>query len=129
MASVQLALSAGDASPAVIEQEKQIEADLEELLQAMKRMPGSRLSNQRGQRGQRDRQRELNRLLAELRMLRMLQVKINKETTRVDGQRPQGELPPPLAQALEKLTERQDDLRDATQRLADERADELGGGQ
>jgi len=127
MAGVQLALSAGDASPAVIEQEKQIEADLEELLQAMKRMPGSRPSNRRGQRGQRDRQRELNRLLAELRMLRMLQLKINTQTTQVDGQRPAGSLPAPLARAIEKLMERQDDLRHATQRLADERGDELGG--
>ncbi len=129
MAGVQLALSAGDASQAVIEQEKQIEADLEELLQAMKRMPGSRLSNNRGQRGQRDRQREVNRLLAELRMLRMLQVKINKETAGVHARRPPEDLPAPLARAIEKLRERQDDLRDATQRLAEERADELGGGQ
>lgn len=128
MAGVQLALSAGDASPAVIEQEKQIEADLQELLQAMKRMPGSRPSNRRGQRGQPDRQRELNRLLAELRMLRMLQVKINKETSQVDGQRPTAELPAPLARAIQKLADRQQDLRDATQRLADERGDELGGG-
>lgn len=129
MAGVQLSLSAGDASQAVIEQEKQIEADLQELLQAMKRMPGSRLRNSRAQRGQRDRQRELNRLLAELRMLRMLQVKINKETAGVDAQRPPDVLPAALARIIEKLTERQDDLRDATLRLAEERGDELGGGQ
>lgn len=129
MAGVQLSLSAGDASQPVIEQEKQIEADLQELLQAMKRMPGSRLSNSRAQRGQRDRQRELNRLLAELRMLRMLQVKVNKETTGVHAQRPPEVLPAPLARVIEKLKERQEDLRDATQRLAEERGDELGGGE
>ncbi|HVW39394.1 MAG TPA: hypothetical protein VHB99_18885 [Pirellulales bacterium] len=126
MSEVQTLLAAGDGSEPVVNAERQIEADLKELLEAMKQMPSSKSSNERAQRGAQDRQRELNRILAELKLIRMLQLRTNRQTGDVDGKRAESKtLPGELREKIEALADQQDHIREATQRLADERSDEL----
>ncbi|HVW38700.1 MAG TPA: hypothetical protein VHB99_15405, partial [Pirellulales bacterium] len=125
MSEVHESLAAGDGSEPVVEAERQIEADLKELLEAMKQMPSSKSSNERAQRGAQDRQRELNRILAELKLIRMLQLRTNRQTGDVDGKRPENALPAELRDKIEALADQQDHIREATQRLAEERSDEL----
>ena len=127
MSEVQEMLAAGDGSEPVVNAERQIEADLKELLEAMKQMPSSKGSNQRAQRGAQDRQRELNRLVAELKLVRMLQLRTNRQTIDVDGKRPAAakSLAAELRQKIEDLADQQDHIREAMQRLADERSDEV----
>jgi hypothetical protein len=93
----------------------------------MKQMPSSKGSNQRAQRGAQDRQRELNRLVAELKLVRMLQLHTNRQTSDVDGKRPAAvkSLSAELRQKIEDLADQQDHIREAMQRLADERSDEV----
>ena len=126
ISEVQAMLAGGDGSEPVVNAERQIEADLKELLEAMKQMPSSKSSNERAQRGAQDRQRELNRLLAELKLIRMLQLRTNRQTGDIDGKRPESKaLPAELREKIEALADQQDHIREATQRLADERSDEL----
>lgn len=126
MSEVQTLLAAGDGSEQVVNAERQIEADLKELLEAMKQMPSSKSSNERAQRGAQDRQRELNRILAELKLIRMLQLRTNRQTGDIDGKRAESKtLPAELREKIEALADQQDHIREATQRLADERSDEL----
>ena len=130
MADVELRLADGDGSDEVIADEKRIESDLETLLDAMKKMPASKPSNRKAQKGQQDRQRELNRLIAELKMIRLLQVRTNERTVEVDGVRGDAEDPPtPVRKQVEAVADQQDYVRGATERLAEERGDELQGGQ
>ena len=126
MSEVQISLEGGDGSKQVVDAERQIEADLEALLEAMKQMPSSKFSNQRAQRGQPDRRRELNRLAAELKLIRLLQHRTNRQTTDVDGRRPEGKtLSARLRQRIETLADQQDHIREAMQRLAEERSDDV----
>ena len=126
MSEVQERLAAGDGSEPVVEAERQIEADLKELLEAMKQMP-AKGQNQRAQRGAQDRRRELNRLIAELKLIRMLQQRTNRQTSDLDGKRPAEAktLPAELREKIEALADQQDHVREAAQRLADERGDEI----
>ena len=56
----------------------------------------------------------------------MLQVRTNRQTGDVDGKRPESDaLPAELREKIEALADQQDHIREATQRLADERSDEL----
>lgn len=130
MADVQTSLTSGDASEKVVVAERDIEKDLEGLLEAMKKMPASKPSNKKARKGSPDREKELNRLIAELRMIRILQLRVNKETLDVDSKRPQDldKLSAEIKQNIERVAEREDAIRDATERLAEERADELDGG-
>lgn len=129
MADVKDRLAKADASDEVIAMEKQVEADLEELIDAIKQLPsknGGQGDRQNGGNAN-DRERELNRLIAELKMVKMLQVKVNRETKDVDGQRPEDAkaLAAVLLQRIETLQGRQEDIHDVTERIAEERADEL----
>jgi len=131
MEDVQDRLAAGDGSVEVVVAEQQIEADLQSLLEAMKQMPSQRPPRNRPpQQGQRDRERELNRLIAELKIIRMLQVRVNRNTEDVDGRRPPDldAVSAALTRQIEELTDRQDSILNATERLLEERGDELEGG-
>jgi hypothetical protein len=128
MASVQDSLADGDGSEKVINAERQIEADIQSLLDAMKQLPSSKMSNRKGQRGPRDRQRELNRLIAELKMIRLLQVRTNQRTAEVDQSRAGlSALSAAIKDEIESVADQQDFVRDAAERLAEERGDELEG--
>ncbi|HEV3345335.1 MAG TPA: hypothetical protein VG125_33465 [Pirellulales bacterium] len=127
MGSVQASLAEGDGSEKVVNAERQIESDLAALLDAMKQLPSSKMSDRKGQRGgQRDRQRELNRLIAELKMIRLLQVRTNQRTTDVDQSRAGlAALSAAVKDQIEAVADQQDFVREATERLAEERGEEL----
>ncbi len=127
MADVQAALAEGDGSEQVVNDQRQIEADLRDLLDAMKQLPSS-ASPGKAQRGQADRRRELNRLIAELKMIRLLQLRTNRQTADVDQSRSGDDMSAALREAIERVADQQDYVRAATERLAEERGDELQGG-
>ncbi|HVX13025.1 MAG TPA: hypothetical protein VHC22_17710 [Pirellulales bacterium] len=128
MASVQDSLTDGDGSEPVVEAERQIEADLQALLDAMKQLPSSKMSDRKGERGQQDRQRELNRLIAELKMIRLLQIRTNQRTANVDKSRAGlAALSAAVKEQIEAVADQQDFVREATERLAEERGEELEG--
>jgi hypothetical protein len=127
--AVQESLADGDGSDTVVAAERRIEDDLQGLLDAMKQLPSSKMSNRMPQRGARDRQRELNRLIAELKMIRILQVRTNERTAAVDQTRAKLEaLSGAIKDEIEAVADQQDFVREATERLAEERGDELQGG-
>ena len=128
MVAVRDKLADGDASEQVVSAEQQIEEDLQSLMDAMKQMP-SQKSNPKDQKPQtpQEQAREINRLVAELKLIRLLQVRINKDTTGVDTKRPEEleALSTSIKQQIGDLQNRQEDVRDVTERLAAERGQEL----
>jgi hypothetical protein len=127
MTEVKERLAAADASEEVVALEKQIEEDLQALLEAMKQLPSQSDSGRQQAGNAADRQRQLNRIIAELKMVRMLQVRVNRDTKDADKKRPADEkdLPAILTRRIEALQGRQEDVHDVTERIAIERADEL----
>ena len=127
MTEVKERLAAADASEEVVALEKQIEEDLQALLEAMKQLPSQSDSGRQQAGNAADRQRQLNRIIAELKMVRLLQVRVNRDTRDVDTKRPGDEkdLPAILTRRIEALQGRQEDVHDVTERIAIERADEL----
>ena len=126
MDGVRDSLERGDASQAVVKEEKEIESDLIALMGAMKQLPsaGPKGNENNGNGGgQREDERELNRMIAELKLVKLLQLKVNRGTQEVDSSRPreQKTLPVTLRKQVEELTGRQEDIRDVTERLATER--------
>ncbi|MBL9122726.1 MAG: hypothetical protein JNG90_03780, partial [Planctomycetaceae bacterium] len=128
MTGVQAVLTEGQATAEVVAAEQQIESDLNALLEAMKQLPSSQPPKSNNQKGSpQERERELNRLIAELKMIRILQVRVNDDTVQVDAQRgvEAAALAAKLRQEIEAIEEHQDEVREATERLSLERADEL----
>lgn len=128
MNEVKERLAAVDASEDVIAAQRQIEEDLQALLDAMKQLPSQSDGEARkggGNAGARERQ--LNRLIAELKMVRMLQVRVHRDTKDVDGKRPVDlkDLTTLIKRKIESLQDRQEDVHDVTERIAFERAQEL----
>lgn len=120
-------LAAVDASEQVVGMEKQVEEDLQSLLDAMKQLPSSNGSGEGNRNSRAARERQLNQIIAELKMVRMLQVRVNRDTKEVDGQRPADakDLTLTLTRRIEALEGRQEDVYDVTERIAIERADDL----
>jgi hypothetical protein len=127
MTDVKERLAATDASTEVVTMEKQIEEDLQTLLDAMKQLPSNGGGNGRAGNGRSDRERQLNQIIAELKMVRMLQVRVNRDTKDVDGHRPAEakDLPAVLTRRIEALQGRQEDVHDVTERISIERARDL----
>jgi hypothetical protein len=126
MDDVKRHLASGEASPQVVDAERQIEADLKELLDCLKKLPTTgKMSNEKG--GQQGREREINRLLAELKMIRMLQVRVNRDTKQADEKRAVEleRLSAETRQKIELIHDRQQDVHDVTDKLNAERGNEL----
>ena len=120
MSGVVASLATGDGSDPVVAAQRQIEADLADLLEAMKRMPSSGKPSGDGKQGPSDRERELNRLLAELKMVRMLQMRVNQETVDVDGKRTTvPNVAPPLRREIGEVESHQDQVRQTTTKLSE----------
>jgi hypothetical protein len=126
MDEVKSHLAAGEATSEVVEAERQIEADLKALLEAMKQLPAQGNGKQQRGGGQ-DRQRELNRILAELKMIRILQQRVNRETEQTDHTRSDDEkkITSDLQHKIQTLHDRQQDIYDVTDKLNNERGNEL----
>jgi hypothetical protein len=125
MDDVKQSLAGGTASDDVVAAERQIEADLKALLDAMKQMP-AQASGKQQKGSQQDRQRELNRIIAELKMIRILQTRVTADTKHVDEKRSEvEELSAALRQKIQNIHDRQQDVRDVTDKLTSERGNEV----
>ena len=111
-------LSAGRAGEKTIEAQRQIEKDIEALIETMKEFtprgsPGQ--SNCQGCNGSK------NKLLAELKVLRLLQLRVNEETRDADGRRAAAlastDLPPEVREKITTVRDNQGQVRAATDRL------------
>jgi hypothetical protein len=121
MEQVQASLAKSEAGEDVIAAERQIETDLQGLLDAMKQMPAAG-KGEGGKKGNRqDQERELNRLIAELKMVRLLETRVHQDTTSTDRDRGEAPVSAKLRRQIENLNGRQEDIRDVTERLATER--------
>jgi hypothetical protein len=128
MDDVKKRLAAGDASEETIEAERQIEADLKALLEAMKQLPSnSPPKNSKSNPNNPDeRERELNRLVAELKMIRILQVRVNHDTKQTDQKRGEvNNLSADLQRKIQAIHDRQQDVHDVTDKLNAQRGNEL----
>jgi hypothetical protein len=127
MIEVKDRLAGVDASAEVVGLEKQIEEDLQSLLDAMKQLPSTSGSGDGNRNSRAARERQLNQIIAELKMVRMLQLRVNRETKDVDGRRAgeSKDLSAILMKRVEALQDRQEDIHDVTERIAVERADDL----
>jgi hypothetical protein len=123
MEAVQTSLSGAQANDEVIADERRIEADLESLLDAMKQMPAAgKGDGRRGNNRPQDRERELNRLIAELKMVRLLEQRVHQDTADADQGREEAQnVSAKVRRQIENLEGRQEDIRDVTERLANER--------
>jgi septal ring factor EnvC (AmiA/AmiB activator) len=129
MDDVRGSLDKADAGAAVVEAEKQIETDLKALIGAMKQLPTTDPNNDRrkakGKNGGREEQeRQVNRLIAELKLVRLLQTRVNHGTAEVDKARAAAPtaVTAETRKKIEDLGGRQEDIRDVTERLANERS-------
>ncbi len=124
--AVQMSLAEGDASEEVVAAEKQIEADLKTMLDVVNEMSDANSkSGKRRRGGMEDERKEQNRIISELKMIRLLQTRTQQNTTDVDAKRASASLSSTIRTRIEELEGRQEDIRDATERLATERADDL----
>ncbi len=125
---VRLSLDDGDATENLVQAERQIEADLTEMLEIVSEMSDANSRNRRqanaGQSPDEIR-KEQNRIISELRMLRLLQDRVHKSTRESDSQRAGSTLTPALRKRIQDLEGRQADIRDATELLAEERGEEV----
>lgn len=116
--------SAGLGGPAVVAATKQVEADLEALIDAMEMSnqnqdPKDQKPNEGNPREQE--QREVNQILAELRMLRIMQVATNENVVRLEQARQSGDLPQTVLRKREEMTrDQQDSVREATAKLREQ---------
>jgi len=111
-------LSSGRANDSVIGREKQIEDDLQELLNALKQASRPSGGSSGGQCSSCD--GNLNKLLAEVKMLKWMEIGLNKETRKVEAEfvgKPMKD--PELASRLKTLVEQQQKIQTITQRLHD----------
>ncbi len=111
-------LNAGRANDSVIGREKQIEDDLQELLNALKQASRPSGASGGGQCSSCD--GNLNKLLAEVKMLKWMEIGLNKETRKVETEfvgKPMKD--PDFTARLKTLTEKQQQIQMITQRLHD----------
>ena len=130
MDGVRGSLAAALAGEEVVSAEKQIEGDLESLIDAMKQMPSAgrdRSGGKQRARNDDEERRELNRLIAELKMVRLLETRLlsNHDDRRPTTAPPRATLPAALRRQIIDLGGRQEDVRDVTERLAIERGADL----
>ena len=111
-------LNSGRANGSVIAREKDIEDDLQELLNALKQ--ASRGGGSAGGGGGGGQDQNLNKLIAEVKMLRWMEIALNKETKKAQ-QEFAGKSPkePDFVVRLKALSDQQQKIQDITQRLHD----------
>jgi hypothetical protein len=130
MDGVRGSLAAALAGEEVVAAEKQVEGDLQSLIDAMKQMPSAgkdRAASKRRAQNDDEQRRELNRLIAELKMVRLLETRLHDNTTSAEKERGAApSLPAALRRQIIDLGGRQEDVRDVTERLANERGADLG---
>lgn len=111
-------LNSGRANAQVVGREKQIEDDLQELLNALKQ--ASRPGGGQGGGGGGMGDQNLNKLIAEVKMLRWMEIGLNKETKKLQQEvAGQSTKDPAVVARLKVLSEQQQKIQDITQKLHD----------
>jgi hypothetical protein len=107
-------LTSGLAGESVVTAQKQVEKDLEDLLQAIK--DSSRLSKSGGGGQCKSCGGDMNKLLSEVKLLRLMQVAVNRDTGQLNDDR---ETAPTdrIDDRIEQLRQRQDQARTTTEKL------------
>lgn len=124
--SVQMSLAEGDASDDVVAAEIQIETDLKAMLAVVNEMSDANSrTGRRGGNSIQDQRKEQNRIISELKMLRLLQSRVHQSTKDAEAKRTTPALTAALRKRIEEIEGRQEDVRDATERLAEQRGDEI----
>jgi hypothetical protein len=99
----------------VIATEKQVERDLQDLLDTFKQLAATKMGEGacKGCKG------DKNKLLAELKVLRMLQLRVNEETIDVDGQRAKAaaELSKQMRDKIGSVKDAQESVHDAAEKI------------
>jgi hypothetical protein len=99
----------------VIGSEKQVEKDLQDLLDTFKQLASSKMGSGqcKGCKG------DKNKLLAELKVLRMLQLRVNEETVDVDGRRgaAMSELGKDMREKIGTIHDAQESVHDAADKI------------
>jgi hypothetical protein len=106
-------LQSGVANEATIAAEKQVEQDLQDLIDTFKELqsdPGPP-SNCRGCKGNK------NKLIAELKVLRMLQSRVNKQTIQADASRATTQPSDLLTTNINAIRDRQSDIQQAAEQI------------
>lgn len=98
----------------VITSEKQVERDLQDLLDTFKQLAASKMGN-----GSCNCKGDKNKLLAEMKVLRMLQIRVNEETADVDGRRAaeNAELSKAMREKIGTVHDAQESVRDAADKI------------
>jgi hypothetical protein len=98
----------------VIGSEKQVEHDLQDLLDTFKQLSNSKMTN-----GHCNCKGDKNKLLAEMKVLRMLQLRVNEETSDVDGRRAKAmqELSPQMRDKIGTIRDAQQSVQDAADKI------------
>ena len=109
-------LSTGRADVPLVEDEKQAEQDLQNLLDTFKTLASVPGGECKGGSCKGDK----NKLLAELKTLRLLQTQVEKHTERVDGQRAVVDGTPDMQQKIAGVRDEQATVHQAVQKLHDE---------
>jgi hypothetical protein len=111
-------LNASKANDDVIGREKQIEDDLQELLNALKQ--ASRPTGKMSQGQCQGCKQNLNKLLAEVKMLRWMELSLNKETKQLQQDlEGKSTKDPAVAARIQPLTDKQMSIQTITQKLHD----------
>jgi hypothetical protein len=112
-------LHGGRANDDVITREKQIEDDLQELLNALKQ--ASRPSNKQSSGQCQNCGQNLNKLLAEVKMLRWMEISLNKETKSLEKELAgKSKSDPAVVERIAPLSQKQIRIQAITQKLHDQ---------
>ncbi|MBI1374184.1 MAG: hypothetical protein GC159_15815 [Phycisphaera sp.] len=110
-------LNAGRANTFVVAAEKQIERDLELLIDAIKSSAPPPNQSQ-GEGKCKSCGQDKNKLVSELKMLRLLQMRVNGETVEADQRRAQdGDLTPLMRERIGTIKAHQQEVREATEKI------------
>jgi hypothetical protein len=119
-------LHGGRANDDVITREKQIEDDLQELLNALKQ--ASRPSNKQSSGQCQNCGQNLNKLLAEVKMLRWMEISLNKETKSLEKEvAGKSKTDPAVVERIAPLSQKQIRIQAITQKLHDQTCQECLG--
>jgi hypothetical protein len=111
-------LDTGNADVPLVEDQKQIEQDLQNLLETFKQLAKAPSGQAKGGSAKGDK----NKLLAELKTLRLLQTQVTIHTAKLDTQRAAGDTSPATQQKIVNVRDEQEHVHQAVQKLQDELA-------
>jgi len=117
--AIAASLDAARADATTVDAEKQVERDLQDLIDTFKQLAAGKITpgSCKGCKG------DKNKLLAELKVVRMMQTRVNADTRDADAARPgtsessAGDVEPALRERIWRVRDAQAEVRDAVERI------------